>query len=302
MLKFDIVSPTARLYRVARWPGNPFAPPPWLIARTDGTFGNRFDDPGTDERSPLEERFRVISCATQREAAIGESIARFRPSVAVLSRLSRIPDLETVDTVEFGSEVQVHHAGGTLPSDWCTRRQIGSTRLDSALQFVDISSASSLTTLRTSLAPLADRLNISDIDLSAVSGQQRAFTQACSRFIYQQQDESGAPRFAGIRYISRFHQAWECWAVFADRFWHEPDVPELLDSGDSSLQRAAALLGISIAPSAVLLSFVDRSGNGDGNVVNLPLNVPVILAKIGQKSANQGQSGLSCRERIRAFQ
>ncbi len=246
MLDFDIVLPPTRVYRVARWPGNPFTPPPWAIARGDGTFGNRFDDPGANDASPNENRFRIISCATQREAAIGESIARFRPSLPLLSRLTRFPDPEAVDAGKSEPGASPNLEAGSVPIDWTSKRQMGSTRLDPTLLFVDLSSARSLTVLRTNLAHVADHLGISDIDLSSITGPQRAFTQACSRFIYEQQSIDGTPRFAGIRYVSRLHLGWECWAIFADRMWHEPDQPSSIDQVDPDVLHAATLLGLSV--------------------------------------------------------
>ena len=57
-----------------------------------------------------------------------------------------------------------------MPADWRRRRQLGSTRLDPGLRFVDLAAAESLTVLRQALAPVAERLGITDIDLSAVAG------------------------------------------------------------------------------------------------------------------------------------
>lgn len=36
--------PRGGVYRLARRPENPFAPPDWAYAAEDGTFGNRFHD------------------------------------------------------------------------------------------------------------------------------------------------------------------------------------------------------------------------------------------------------------------
>lgn len=69
-------------------------------------------------------------------------------------------------------------------------------------------------------------------------------TQACARNIHAQVDEASEPRFAGIRYLSHLGagQAYECWAIFADRMKHAgetvqasipPDDPALLDAARS---------------------------------------------------------------------
>ncbi len=52
------------MFRVSR-DFDVFAPPDWSWAQEDGTFGNRFDDPGRYRGIPEEDRFRVVYCATQ---------------------------------------------------------------------------------------------------------------------------------------------------------------------------------------------------------------------------------------------
>jgi hypothetical protein len=66
-----------RVFRVSRG-FDVFAPQDWSWAQEDGTFGNRFDDPGKYGGMPEEDRFRMVYCATQRAGAFGETIARFR--------------------------------------------------------------------------------------------------------------------------------------------------------------------------------------------------------------------------------
>jgi hypothetical protein len=60
---------------------------------------------------------------------------------------------------------------------------------------------------------------IDGIDLGTVMSQHRALTQACAGYIYGLRDENGTPRFAGIKYRSRFgsERQWECRAFFDDR-------------------------------------------------------------------------------------
>lgn len=240
-----VVAPPARVERVARFPGDPFAPPPWAIALPNGTFGNRFDDPGAGPGQPLEERFRTISCATQRAAAFGETIARFRPSLALLAQLAELEGGPgSFDPTALGITAVAGQTAGTVPAEWWARRQVAATRLAPDLRFVDIAAAEALTHLRRALAPIADRLGIADIDLAAVTGPQRAFTQACARYLHEQRDELGAPRFAGIRYGSRLHRGWECWAVFADRLRHQPEPPTRVEPGDPDLREAARVLGL----------------------------------------------------------
>ncbi|MDQ2786175.1 MAG: RES domain-containing protein [Chloroflexota bacterium] len=71
-------------------PTDPFAPPPWERADADGTFGNRFDDPGKVDGIPEEKRFRIVYAAAQRDGAFAETIAYFRPDLAALAALGTI--------------------------------------------------------------------------------------------------------------------------------------------------------------------------------------------------------------------
>jgi hypothetical protein len=234
--------PDTFVYRVARGP-NPFAPPYWeLASEEDGTFGNRFDDPGalpdpSGRRSviPSEARFRVVYCSTQRAGAFGETLARFRPSLATLAMANAIQDDEPPDP-----SLQ----GNSIPADWRFNRRIGWMLLDPSLEFVDFNHASTMTHLRTKLALLLDSLGLDDLDLSAITSQNRRLTQEAARYVYELVDENGNPAFAGIRYISRLHEWWECWAIFHDRLQHRSQSAGTILPDDPGLIEAALALGI----------------------------------------------------------
>ena len=76
---------------------------------------------------------------------------------------------------------------------------------------------STLGHLREAMATDLVELGLRDLDLSVVTGPQRTLTQRIARYVYEQVDRDGMPRFAGIRYLSRFGDAQECWAVFDTR-------------------------------------------------------------------------------------
>lgn len=175
--------------------------------------------------NPTETRFRVIYCATQRIATFGETVARFRPSLDLLSQLEIIDDEESVSEALSGAVDPEDPHRGLILADWRMRRRIGHTVLDPGLSFVDIAHAETMQYLRTVLAPLATQLHVGDIDLSSLTSQQRRLTQCCARYIYDLMDDSGIPQFAGIRYPSRLNGEWECWAVFDDRIQHMPGWP-----------------------------------------------------------------------------
>ena len=231
--------PHTPVYRIGRGP-SVFDPPPWEIARDDGTFGGRFDDPAAQPgvaRSvvlPVEQRFRIIYCATDRAGAYGESIARFRDSISLLALTERVED---------GSP-KTSHLHGVIPSDWRLQRRLGRTQLEPSLRCVDLGAVATLTHLRNSLAGVASDLGLSDIDLGTVVGPQRRFTQEAARYIYELTDDDGMPEYAGIRYVSRLNSGWECWAIFHDRMLHTTFPNESIFPNDAGLFEAARVLGL----------------------------------------------------------
>ncbi|MDX6438714.1 MAG: hypothetical protein QOF45_1297 [Gaiellaceae bacterium] len=53
-----------------------------------------------------------------------------------------------------------------------------------------------------------------DLDVATVRSGDRRITRWISFWAYSQLNVDGAPRYAGIRYLSRLNSDWECWAVF----------------------------------------------------------------------------------------
>ncbi len=222
------------MWRAASTP----SPPGWAYALPDGTFGNRFDDPSADKGMPEEERYRAIYCATDRAGAFGETIARFRPSVKLLAGLEAVEDEEPLDP-----ELE----GGVVPEEWRLSRRVDSTRLAPSLLFADLTAPETMRVLRKDLAAEAEELGLKDLDLSAVTGPQRRLTQEAARYVYDLEDSSDSPAFAGIRYLSRLNPSWELWAVFHDRMLHEPgEVAEPIRADDPGLAEAATLLGLRV--------------------------------------------------------
>jgi len=224
-----------RVFRVSRG-FDVFAPPEWSWAHEDGTFGNRFDDPGKYRGIPEEDRFRVVYCATQRAGAFGETIARFRRSPRLAEGLGAIDDEEPL---EAGLE------GGELPEEWRLGRRLGSTRLDEGLLFADLASAEGFQILTEELAPMLVRFGLPEFDLSLITSRKRRVTQEAARYAYELAGLGQA--VAGVRYLSRLNPEWELWAVFHDRMVHSPeDLSETVREDDTGLLEAASVLGIEI--------------------------------------------------------
>jgi hypothetical protein len=154
-----------------------FGAPEW-----EWTGDNRFDDPGPG-------LFRVIYCASSRAGAFGETIARFRKSLGLLSQLREIEDDEPLDP---------DLEGGLLPEEWRLNRRIGASRLDESLRFANLESPLAATLLRGEMAPLLAELGLDDLDFSDLMGRERRVTQNAARCVYEATDEAGASVFDGI--------------------------------------------------------------------------------------------------------
>ena len=223
------------MFRVSR-DFDVFAPPDWSWVQEDGTFGNRFDDPGKYRGIPEEDRFRVVYCATQRAGAFGETIARFRRSPRLVEGLRVVDDEEP-----FEPELE----GGVLLEEWRLGRRLGSTRLDEGLLFADFASAETFQIFTEELAPLLVRFGLNEFDLSLITSRRRRVTQEASRYAYEMAGSGQV--FAGVRYLSRLNPSWELWAVFYDRMVHSPEeLSETVREDDPGLVEAASALGIEI--------------------------------------------------------
>lgn len=126
---------------------------------------------------------------------------------------------------------------------------MGHTILQPDTQFVDLGTAQTSQYLGEALAVQALAHGAIDIDQSLLMESRRGFTNAIARFVYELRNDDGAPRFAGIRYVSRLDSTWECWAVFADRMQHipgMPDRPESIPPDDPGLLEIASIFRLTI--------------------------------------------------------
>jgi hypothetical protein len=209
--------PTEPVYRLGRRP-NAWQPPEWFLAHSDGTFGNRFDDP--------EGYYRVLYASSQRLACFVETLARFRPDLSLLAEL---------DAIE-GEDDFV--ALGTLPRDWLAVRTMGSAEINGV--FADIYGIAWVSQLRRTLAAEALRLGMKDIDLSSLErAEPRRLTQLASRQAY-------LLSFAGIFYRSRYGQTLENWAIF-EPFPLEDSTSKEFSEDDPDLMEALRLHGIRLS-------------------------------------------------------
>ena len=229
----EVSPPEQGVYRIGWRSSAVFAPPSWDFADpNDGTFGNRFDDPGHEAGHSPEQQFRMVYCATERICTLMESCARFRQSLPFLGAFT---------------DDELSHLSGVIPAEWRLEHVMGHTRLDSALRFVDIAAMSTMSHLRDVMAKDAFELGLEDFDLSVVTGPHRKLTQHIARHIHEQVDTEGRPRFAGIRYLSRFGDNKECWAVFDTRIKHgDVFIEQNILPDDDDLLSVARVFGLTI--------------------------------------------------------
>jgi hypothetical protein len=173
------------IHRIGRWP-DPWLPPDWAHSHSDGTFGNRFDDP--------QAYYRVIYTSSQRLGCFLETLARFRPDLTLLAEFAEIEGEDDFTPL------------ATVPASWLVGRLIGTAQADG--QYADVYAPEWIALLRRELASTAVALGLSDIDASTLqAGKPRQITQAASLVVFRH-------GFDGIFYRSRYGHSIGNWAIF----------------------------------------------------------------------------------------
>ncbi len=198
-----VAAPDEGVWRIGRGP-DPLAsatPLPASLLDAPNT-GNRFD-------SPLGV-YGVTYFSTTLAGCFGETLARFRPDPKMLKLVQK-------EWTDLGF-MKV----GDVPADWRQRRIAvhvafpAQDRFAHGVQFLDVEALESREVLRDELAPMLAFYGLGDLDVPTVRGGDRRITRWIGQWAYEQVTNGGAPRFAGIRYLSRLNTDWECWAVFDD--------------------------------------------------------------------------------------
>jgi len=211
----------------------------WRVARGDNpltlqSFGrglsysgaNRFDLQGIDAG--------VLYFGSNLEACFGETLARFRPSVEMLSLVEdEWSELGFMDI-------------GAVAADWRLRRSAVHVHIPSDAVFLDVESVVTHQFLRRELALGLSALGLNDLDVARVRGPDRRVTHLIANWAYQANND-GEPIYAGIRYESRIRTGWECWALFDDEDLHLEvieTVPITIDMPE--LRQVATLFGLTV--------------------------------------------------------
>ena len=131
------------IHRLGRKP-DPWSAPDWASAGTDGTFGNRFDDP--------EGMYRVLYASSQRVGCFLETLARFRVDLKLRAELAEIEGEDDYCPL------------GEVPLEWIEKRMMGVATASG--EDADICSSEWISRLRTVLADHLERFGLDDLDAS----------------------------------------------------------------------------------------------------------------------------------------
>lgn len=196
MKRAELVEP---VWRLGRRP-DPWSWPDWAYAGSDGTFGNRFDDPLAV--------YRVLYASTERLATFVECLAVFRPDPEVLTEYALIQPEADDDEPP---------AAGVLPVEWFDGPRVGHGRPEGA--FVELGHHETLAALRLAMSARVVHHGIGDLDAAAIRvSVPRTFTQEVGRYVYER-TVAGRRQWDGIVYRSRYGDDLENWAFF------EPAAP-----------------------------------------------------------------------------
>jgi len=168
--------------------------------------------------------------ATTAMGAFGETIARWRPSLRTLAPAPRVAGPS---------------GRGLVPRAWRAPRRLASARVRAPLPIVDLEDPDTIQACREILAPFADALGLTDVDISTVTGPHRRLTRALASIMYLE-GWPATPAYGGIRYVSRLNRAWECWALFTDRADARPQQVIAITANDPALHDAARILQLDI--------------------------------------------------------
>jgi len=196
--------------------------PNWAYAGSDGTFGNRFDDP--------ESLYRVLYASASMYGCYLETLARFRPDLALYAELRSI-DGDAEDSIE----------PGVVPWTWRRERCVGWASASG--KYADILSTESIAFLRTELASTVIQLGFPDLDASALhSTAPRVLTQRVSRIAFEGD-------FDGIFYQSKYGNDIHNYAIFEGRVFFQDEMESSIAADDEELLRALAVHDLILEPS-----------------------------------------------------
>ncbi len=174
------------------------------------TAGNRYDVAGG----------AVLYAATEAVACYAETLSRFRPTPRMVALF------------EDGSEPGFMNLG-TVPRDWRLQRGKATISVADPLPFLDV---------EVEILALGYETNLT---ISEICNGDRRLSRAIARYAYTASDDDGELLYSGIRYISKVHAGWECWAIF-EGTQCDLEISEAIEMTDPDLQHVANMWGLTI--------------------------------------------------------
>ncbi|MGY4719692.1 hypothetical protein [Naumannella huperziae] len=173
------------------------APDPWAWTDWKWATGHHFDGRWDD----LDGTFRSIYAGASLYSCFVELLAPLRPDPQLAEEIAAIvADPEDVE------QFPTTPAGDVDPS-WLDNRVAGTATLTGA--FCDVTTSTTIATLRPSFATRATELGLNDFDVSALNdAAARPLTQAIATRLCRSTD------LDGIRYTSRHGSDLTLWAIF----------------------------------------------------------------------------------------
>jgi hypothetical protein len=246
-MKF-VPMPDEGIYRAGRWDDIEKFPPPGrqIDMRQPLVDGYRWDD--------ATGRISTVTCSGSAEAAIGRSIARYRPRVvggggsknggtgiiSVLhSWLEGPPDQGDPDLID-----------GRVPPDVLDDLYLLSIPSEADVVFVDLMAEETLDDLSGALGPVLTALGLDFPGADFSRSLDRRGTRLAVSYLQNMCSQPGDQKVAGLRYPGHPDQDWQAYVV-----WSEPNHISLtgddvlfrwIAKWDDDLESAAAKLGITI--------------------------------------------------------
>jgi hypothetical protein len=162
--------------------------------------GNRWDD--------AQGQYATLYCASSAVAAFAETIARYREVPGLLDRIDAFLSGEPDGEYDFELEP------ARVPDDYFADRSLGHAAIDPALRFVDVDHPDTHRSLTVPLRPVLRRHRLRVVDRGVVLSPDRRLTRPIARECWRLAQTPDHPDWAGLRYGSRLHPEWECWAAW----------------------------------------------------------------------------------------
>lgn len=220
------------LYRIGR------APEPLDFVPYEFCGKNRFDDPLL-VHGDYASCFRVLYLGEDRRTCFLEVLQSCRPDLAYLAYLATFPDGDSDPDLPSDEDIVV---GARLVStDFLNRKRVQQMYLDPNTRRADLRSFANREAFRDVFARLLLDHGATDFDLSTVTSNDRALTQAIARWLYEE-------GYRGIAYISRFDCEYQCIAVFEGASFAPAGESVGISPDDPDLASALRMFGLHLDP------------------------------------------------------